>query len=64
MGDDVTQEEAVRRRVINEEAGTYTDRKTGKKMLINEAADLGHIKLEYTDDGQVVEPEVRSSTGL
>ena len=60
MGDDITQEEAVKRGIINEEGGTYTDRRTGKKMLIKEAADLGQIKLEYTDEGEVVEPEVRA----
>jgi hypothetical protein len=57
--EDLSQEDAVKRSILDERRGTFTDRKTAKRMLISEAADAGLMNIEYLGDPPG-EPEVIS----
>lgn len=58
---DVSQEQATELEILDERQGTFRDRKTGRKMLIMEAVELGLVKIEYGGDAKV-QPEVISTT--
>lgn len=55
-GDEVSQEEAERRRILAIDLGLYKCSRTGREYRIPEAADEGLIELEYT--APQPEPEV------
>jgi hypothetical protein len=59
-GKDITPDEAIGLGILDQRQGSYTDRHTGKRLLVTEAAEAGLIKLEYT--GETPEPEVVSKT--
>ena len=60
-GEELDQREASKRGILNERQGTYTDPKTGKKMLIVEASEKGLVKIEMSGS-QASEPEVITKT--
>ena len=59
-GKEMTVEEAVRLRILDERQQMYTDKSTGRRMMVAEAADAGLVKIEFT--GDVPEPETVSKT--
>ena len=59
-GKDMTVDEAVRLRCLDDRQQMYTDKVTGRRMMVAEAAESGLVKIEYTSD--VPEPETVSKT--
>lgn len=59
-GAEVTVAEAVRLGLLDERHEMYTDKRTGKRMVVAEAADAKLLKIEST--GDVPEPETVSKT--
>ena len=57
-GADVSVQEAVRLGILDDKQQMYTDKRTGRRMLVAEAAEAGMIKIEYT--GDVPQPETIS----
>lgn len=58
--ENISQEEAQKREILDEQQGFYTNRLTGKKMMISEAVDEGMVVLD--NGGEQREPEVISKT--
>ena len=59
-GADITVAEAVSRGVLDARLEMFTDKRSGKRMLVAEAVEAGMIKIEYTGDEP--EPETVSKT--
>lgn len=59
-GRELNRDDAEDQHIIDEGRGTYTDRQTGSKILIAEAAQRGLVSIEYF--GDVRSPEIVSST--
>jgi len=59
-GSDISQDLAAKSEILDELHGTYFNWKTGKRMLITEAAEMGLVKIEYC--GEVPEPECINKT--
>lgn len=58
--EDLTQEEAMSRDILDEQQGFYKDRVTGRKLMIAEAVDNGWMTVEFCGDDP--EPEIISKT--
>lgn len=58
--EDLTQEEAHKRGILDDQHGCYTDRLTGKKLMIAEAVEKGLMAVDFC--GEQPEPEVISKT--
>ena len=56
----MTVEEAVRLGVLDDRQQMYTNKTTGRRMMVAEAAEAGLVKIEFT--GDVPEPETVSKT--